>query len=147
MKFPRSLAPALLVMLALLVPAPAAAGGLDSFIGEVNIHAGADLGAFKADLRATFGVSNKEVDGLFEVMVSAADVYMTLRIGQVSRQPIDRVVTEYRRHKGQGWGVIAKNLGIKPGSAEFHALKAGKMGERVGHGKGKTGKPGKGKKS
>jgi hypothetical protein len=55
------------------------------------------------------------------------------------------VVREYKAHKGQGWGVIAKNLGIKPGSKEFHALKKGGLnagGDDPGKGKGK----GKGKK-
>jgi hypothetical protein len=50
--------------------------------------------------------------------------------------------------KGQGWGVIAKSLGIKPGSPEFHALKRGDFvfngkprevpGKGKGKGKGKT---------
>ena len=31
----------------------------------------------------------------------------------------------YERDHGQGWGVIAQRLGIKPGSAAFHALKGG----------------------
>ena len=49
----------------------------------------------------------------------------------------------YGAKKGQGWGAIAKDLGIKPGSAEFHALKNGDFGytmDRSGkgekHGKG-----------
>jgi hypothetical protein len=29
----------------------------------------------------------------------------------------------YRKGKGKGWGELAKSLGIKPGSREFHALK------------------------
>jgi hypothetical protein len=35
------------------------------------------------------------------------------------------VLKEYKTSKGKGWGVIAKSLGIKPGSAEFQALKNG----------------------
>ena len=31
----------------------------------------------------------------------------------------------YERDHGQGWGNIAKRMGIKPGSAEFHRLKRG----------------------
>jgi hypothetical protein len=40
------------------------------------------------------------------------------------KQP-EVVMATYESHKGKGWGVIAKELGIKPGSAEFHALKRG----------------------
>jgi hypothetical protein len=52
----------------------------------------------------------------------------------------------YKQSKGKGWGVIAKELGIKPGSPEFHALKRGDFaftgepgggGESHGKGKGK----------
>jgi len=33
------------------------------------------------------------------------------------------VVKEYDVNKDKGWGVMAKNLGIKPGSDAFHSLK------------------------
>jgi len=118
---------AVALTLALLLPTSAFAKGLDSFLGEINVSANSDLGGFRADLSATFGVSSGEVDGLFRIFKSPADVYITLRIGQVADVRIDRVVDQYRSHKGQGWGVIAKNLGIKPGSAEFHALKQGRL--------------------
>ena len=119
---------------ALILPAPAAASGLDSFLGELDITAQADLGAFKVDLRLSFGVSDAEIGGLFEVMSAPSDVYMCLRIGELADQPIDKVVAEHKKHKGQGWGVIAKSLGIKPGSAEFHALKAGRLSSHSGGG-------------
>ena len=63
----------------------------------------------------------------------------------------DQVFKIYNANKGKGWGVIAKELGIKPGSPEFHALKQGnfvffgidgkKMSTKEGKGKGQ----GKGK--
>ena len=112
---------------ALLMPAQVLAIELDSFVGEINLTAHADLGRFRADLSASFGVSSGEVDELFDICDSPADVYMTLRIGQIAELPIDRVVTEYRANRGRGWGAIAKQLGIKPGSAEFHALKDGRL--------------------
>ena len=115
------------VVLALLIPASASATELDRFLGEIDVRASADLGIFRADLSATFGVSSGEVDGLFEIFNRPADIYITLRIGELSDVPIERVVDRYRANKGQGWGVIAKSLGIKPGSAEFHALKKGRL--------------------
>lgn len=124
----------LALALALTLPATVMAGGLDAFIKELDVKASADLGAFKADLSITFGVPEQKVNGLFELMTDPGDVYMTLRIGEVANQPIERVVAEHEKSKGQGWGVIAKNLGIKPGSAEFHALKEGRL---ASHGGGK----------
>jgi hypothetical protein len=52
-----------------------------------------------------------------------ADIYMTVELAMISGTPVDRVVEIYRVNQGKGWGVIAKQLGIKPGSAAFKALK------------------------
>jgi hypothetical protein len=127
MKHIRLSTAAVVLPLVLLLPTLSLAKGLDSFLGEINVSAQADIGSFRADLSATFGVSSGEVDGLFEIFGSPADVYITLRIGEVADVKIERVVDQYRTSKGQGWGAIAKNLGIKPGSAEFHALKQGRL--------------------
>jgi len=43
----------------------------------------------------------------------------------MSGKPIDYVTEQYKESKGRGWGALAKSLGIKPGSPEFHALKRG----------------------
>jgi hypothetical protein len=50
---------------------------------------------------------------------------MCLQLGQMLRLPPERILQTYNTNRGRGWGVIAKELGIKPGSAEFHALKRG----------------------
>jgi len=142
MKHVRLSSAAVVFALALLLPTLSFAKGLDSFLGEINVSAQADLGSFRANLSATFGVSSGEVDGLFEIFGSPADVYITLRIGEVAEVKIDRVVDQYRMSKGQGWGVIAKKLGIKPGSAEFHALKQGRLSSH-NHG-GDAARPGSG---
>jgi len=128
-----------------LVSGSAAASDLDGFLKELDIRASADLGAFKADLSVTFGASGPQLEGLFQVFSDPSDVYMTLRLGELAKRPVEQVVAEYQSHKGQGWGVIAQNLGIKPGSSEFHALKANRLGSAgspsgkpdKGHGKGK----------
>ena len=54
-----------------------------------------------------------------------ADAYIVLRLGEMSRQPTDYVIKKYKSGMGKGWGALAKSLGIKPGSKEFHALKRG----------------------
>src|SRR3546814_14333 len=56
-----------------------------------------------------------------------ADVYYACAIAHALGIPCIDVVHEYDRHPGQGWGVVAKRLGIKPGSAAFHALKRGQV--------------------
>lgn len=53
------------------------------------------------------------------------DVYYACAIGQVIGRPCQYVVEEWNRSRGEGWGVVAQRMGIKPGSAEFHRLKRG----------------------
>ena len=73
------------------------------------------------------------------------DVYMSFQTAEVIGQPVQTVADAYSKNKGKGWGQIAKDLGIKPGSAEFHAMKNKMKGKKdkgeKGNGKGK----GKGK--
>lgn len=144
MKSSRIITSVLAFACALLLTGPATASGLTGFLDEIEIRASKDMGSFRADLSLTFDVSDGTVDGLFAVMPRASDVYMCLRVGEVAEQPIDRVVEEFERHKGEGWGVIARSLGIKPGSEEFHALKAGRLGSNESAGS--PGEKGKGKR-
>ena len=146
MKNFRTVTPALVFAFIMIFPGTATAGGLESFLDEVEVRASKDMGSFRAELRISFDVSDGTLDGLFEVMSKPSDVYMCLRIGEVAKQPLDRVVDEHQKHKGQGWGVIAKNLGIKPGSEEFHALKAGRLSTNSGGGSSDNKNKGKNKK-
>lgn len=115
----------------------------DVMLKEINVEAEADIGGYKARLAADFGTSEKTVSLMLEKeRMKPGDAYMALRISNVARVPVETVIAEFRRNRDKGWGVIAKNLGIKPGSPEFHALK-----ERGGGGGGKAQKSkGKGKK-
>ena len=119
-----------------------ASSDLDGFISNLNIQAQADLGAFKVRLSTQFGVPVPRVEAVMASVRPPGDAYMCFRVGQVASQPVEVVTKEYQANKGKGWGKIAKNLGIKPGSKEFHALKKGDInGDYVDAGKGK----GKGK--
>jgi len=111
----------------LCAPAVRADSGLESFISSLNVRAEADLGKFKAQLSAQFGVPGPEVEVLLRSVDRPADAYLCLRSAEIMKLPTDMVVREYRVSKEKGWGVIAKNLGIKPGSAAFHALKSGNV--------------------
>ena len=122
-----------------------AASDLDVFISNLNVQAQADLGAFKVRLSTQFGVPAARVDAVMASVRTPGDAYMCFRVGEVASRPVEIVTKEYQANKGKGWGVIAKNLGIKPGSKEFHELKKGNLnGDDSGPGKGKG--KGKGKK-
>jgi hypothetical protein len=62
---------------------------------------------------------------IVERRYAPADVYMIGELAQLSGRPFGYVAERFDANRGRGWGVIAKDLGIKPGSAQFHALKDG----------------------
>lgn len=96
----------------------------DNALSNLNNVALADLDNFMNKLNGTFGISIPWIENLVKrENIPPADVYMIARTASVTRRPIDTVKKNYLANRGQGWGVIAKRLGIKPGSKEFHALK------------------------
>jgi len=111
-------------MMILLAATIAAAGDFD-WIKDFNIRAKADPSGFKARLATRFQISDVQINTVLSNVKKPADAYMVFRLGEMSRQSAERVMDEYKSGKGNGWGVIAKSLGIKPGSKEFHALKRG----------------------
>jgi hypothetical protein len=108
----------------LLVSSAAMAADFD-WVKDFNLRVQADPSGFRARMAARFQIGDAQITAVLGNVSTAADAYIVLRLGEISRLPTDRVLREYRTSKGKGWGVIAKSLGIKPGSEEFHALKRG----------------------
>lgn len=112
---------------------------LDVSLGRLNTEAKTDMGGFVRRLSVSYGVPEKSVHLLItKEGMQPADVYMAIRLSRMSGRPLDHVVREHRANRGRGWGVIAKRLGIKPGSKEFHELKKGELSlhDEAPHGKG-----------
>ena len=112
------------VSMVFLLVSSASAGDFD-WIKDFNIKAEADASGFRARLSARFKIGNTRIDTVLGNVDKPADAYMVLRLGEMSRQPVGYVIGQYKSGKGKGWGALAKSLGIKPGSKEFHALKRG----------------------
>ena len=100
------------------------AGDFD-WMENFNAQASLDPSGFRARLATRFGIGDAQISVVLSNMRDPANAYMVFRLGEMSHQPFERVMEEYNKNRGKGWGVIAKNLGIKPGSAEFQALKGG----------------------
>ena len=94
-----------------------------AWINNFNIKAEADPSGFRASLAARFKIGKAEINAVLSNVDRPADAYMVIRLGEMSGRPIDDVIEKYKSGKGKGWGVLAKSLGIKPGSKSFHALK------------------------
>lgn len=95
---------------------------LDNKLGVINSNAKLDLKTFKLDFSVESKLSVTKIDEFIKIM-EPAEVVLAHLISQVTEKPIDNVVSSYKANKEKGWGVIAKDMGIKPGSAEFHQLK------------------------
>lgn len=127
---------------------------LTSALKDLNISAKANLKVFKKDLSIEFNMPEEKIDQLMtNKNMQPADVYMTLQVAKQSGKKVDDVADSFEKNKGKGWGAIAKEMGIKPGSKEFHALKDGAKGKskkmkddkNKGKGNGKGNGKGKGK--
>lgn len=113
-----------IIMLVSLSAVTAGAGDFD-WMRDFNARADADPSGFQARLAARFKIGAVQVNTILSNVERPADAYMICRLGEMSSRPPDYVIKKYKLKKGKGWGVIAKSLGIKPGSKEFHALKSG----------------------
>ena len=111
------------VCLAFLLVSSAAVAGDFDWTKDFNIKAEADPSGFRARLAARFKIGNAEIKAVISNVEKPADAYIVLRLGEMSNQPTEKVIEKYKSGKGKGWGALAKSLGIKPGSKEFHALK------------------------
>jgi hypothetical protein len=115
----------LISSMALLVVSSVALASDFGWTRDFNIQAQVDPSGFRARLATRFNLGDVQVKAVLSNFDSPADAYMMLRLGEMSGMPTNYVVKKYRHTKGKGWGALAKSLGIKPGSEEFHALKSG----------------------
>ena len=114
---------------------------MDGFLHQINNDAKKDAGAFTNMITNKFNIAKTDVEKLLKDMVPG-DVYMAAQVASIVNKPVTQVSSTYLKNKGKGWGAIAKEMGIKPGSPEFHALKksmkkpGGGNDEGEGNGKG-----------
>lgn len=119
---------------------------VDRELGYMNDYGRSNRDYFTDDVVNNFGAPRYLVNDLLTTRRwNPGDVYYACALAYQLHRPCGDVVKQYDANRGQGWGVIAQRMGIKPGSAEFHALKGqvgksnGKYKSR-GNGQGNSGK-------
>lgn len=117
---------------------PNVQAGSFGWLKDLDFEARADASGVRARIAARFQIGDAEVRAVIHDVGGHAHAYMVLRLAEMSHMPVDTVIRHYHASKGKGWGVLAKRLGINPGSREFHALKRGH--DLPGGGKAKNGK-------
>lgn len=101
-------------------------GWVDRQLDDINRYGTHYREPFVDEMVRYYGAPRALVN---ELLVSRrwapGDIYYACSIAQIVGQPCRTVVELWDREHGDGWGVLAEELGIKPGSAEFHRLKRG----------------------
>lgn len=99
---------------------------VDERLADINGYGYRYREAFIDEIVRYYGAPR---DLVFELVVdrrwAPGDVYYACAIARIVGRPCRYVVDAWNRDHGQGWGEVAKRLGIEPGSDEFHRLKRG----------------------
>ena len=96
---------------------------IDSYLVEVNTKAESDYDSFRNELSESSELTAEKIDRYIkEDNMEPAEVYYANVLSTTTNRPVSEVVGLYSEKKG--WGAVAIELGIKPGSDEFHQLKA-----------------------
>lgn len=97
---------------------------LDVVLSNLNVEAGVQTDAFVSELSISYSIPKVHIEELvYNRRMPFADVFVSVWLASSMKKPLSVAVKEYDMNKDKGWGVMAKNLGIKPGSDAFHALK------------------------
>lgn len=99
---------------------------VDQTLGDINAYGARYRDAFIDELVRYHGAPRDYVtDLLVEQRWAPGDVYYACAIAQVAGRSCRYVADAWQRDHGEGWGALAKRMGIEPGSDEFHRLKNG----------------------
>ena len=120
---------------------------MDQVLKDIDAKAQKDIKVFTDEIATRFELPKIKIEEMVKTM-PAGDVYMVAQTAEITKKPIDDVAKTYEANKGKGWGATAKELGIKPGSKEFHAMKdkVKAHGNKKDKGAKASNKGGKGKK-
>lgn len=98
---------------------------VDVWLGDMNRYGSRYRDPFVDELVRYHGAPRDLVEDLLRRRWAPGDIYFACALARLAGHPCRYVVDLWERDHGQGWGAMAKRLGIKPGSAEFHRLKRG----------------------
>jgi len=99
-------------------------GRLDSTLGKLTSEAQGDPDGFITELSSRFNIPTPEIrQARVSFGFGGADLFMATALASLTRRPVLTVAEQYSKNQGKGWGVMAKEMGIKPGSKAFHAMK------------------------
>jgi len=90
---------------------------------ELNASAKLNIPSFYTDMSIEFGIEKPELRKAAAIGMQPGEIYLAAGMAKTTGKSFPEVVKNWEKNKGKGWGVIANNMNIKPGSEEFKALK------------------------
>ena len=99
---------------------------VDTWLGDMNRYGARYRDPFVDEMVRYHGAPRDLVtDLLVSRHWAPGDIYFACSLASILGRPCRYVADIWERDHDQGWGAVAKSLGIKPGSPEFHRLKKG----------------------
>jgi len=95
------------------------------WMNTLNNRYHSDIPGLHSSLNNRFNVGDTVISSVVKSVAKPSDAYMILKLAEMTGLTHSTVLKNYEANKQKGWGAMAQSLGIKPGSAEFKALKAG----------------------
>jgi len=96
---------------------------LETSLNQLNVSAKVNMQGFQAEVSLVWGQPQASVTVALSQGLTPGEVYLAAALAHFSGKPLTVVVELYQKNKQKGWGALAKDLGIKPGSKEFKQLK------------------------
>ncbi len=98
---------------------------LDSLLTKITLQERSDPEGFILHLGRSQRVPDEEIrQARIRFGLNAGDTYMATVLSRIFKTSVGDVAEEFSKNQGRGWGVMALNRGIKPGSLEFKEMKA-----------------------
>lgn len=98
---------------------------MDAWLGDMNRYGSRYRDPFVDELVRYHAAPRDLVVDLLARRWAPGDIYFACALAKLAGRPCRYVVEQWERDHAQGWGAMAKRLGIKPGSPQFHQLKRG----------------------
>ena len=70
----------------------------DASLQIINTNAGSNLSSFNLEMSRTYSVPVRQIETMYSVSMSAADVYLTLEIGRLVHRPVPELIVIYKKH-------------------------------------------------
>jgi hypothetical protein len=102
---------------------------LDDALQEAEDLSATDPAGFLKSVANSYGLPAKDLLALKDLGLKAGEILVAVNLAKVTKKTLAEVAANWKLNKGKGWAQIAKELGLKPGSATFQTLKKNAIAE------------------